>query len=158
MNKVLRFLILAALLLGLLSSTSAPPAKAQTAFSCTDVTEIPQLECEALVALHASTNGGGWTNSTNWLVTITPSNWYGVTVSGGHVTVLNLGWNNRLVGTLPPELGNLSRLEYLSIYSNDYLTGSIPSELGNLSNLYYLRLYDNRLTGSIPASLGSLSE
>ena len=53
MNKVLRFLILAALLLGLLSSTSAPPAKAQTAFSCTDVTEIPQLECEALVALHS---------------------------------------------------------------------------------------------------------
>ncbi len=29
-------------------------------FSCADVSEIPQVECEALVALYNSTNGDGW--------------------------------------------------------------------------------------------------
>jgi len=30
-------------------------------------TEIPQVECEALVALHYYTAGTSWTNQTNWL-------------------------------------------------------------------------------------------
>ncbi len=52
--------------------------KAQDTFSCETVSEIPPLECEALVALYNSTNGAGWTISTNWLTTNTPSNWYGI--------------------------------------------------------------------------------
>ncbi len=36
-------------------------------FSCADVAEIPQVECEALVALYNSTNGPGWTYTpTGW--------------------------------------------------------------------------------------------
>ena len=47
-------------------SLAAPPAEpplasAPAAFSCDNVTEIPKVECEALVALYNSTNGPGWT-------------------------------------------------------------------------------------------------
>lgn len=37
-----------------------PPAATAGAFSCVNVTEIPQNECEALVALYNSTNGDEW--------------------------------------------------------------------------------------------------
>ena len=56
----------------------AGQADAVTDFSCADVTEIPQSECEALVALYNSTNGPGWNHINNWLVTNTPSDWQGV--------------------------------------------------------------------------------
>ncbi len=34
--------------------------------SCSYVTEIPQIECEALVALYDSTGGDNWTRNTGW--------------------------------------------------------------------------------------------
>ena len=86
--------------------------------------------------------------------------------------MLNLGWN-ALTGPIPPELGNLSKLTYLSVgksdswarsrgFSNDRphstaLTGPIPPELGNLANLESLNLNWNRLTGEIPPELGNLA-
>ena len=123
-------------------------------FSCTDVTEIPQIECEALVALYNSTNGAGWLDNTNWLATNTPSNWFGVSVNSGYVTSLSLIYN-QLNGSLPPELGNLTSLIRMDLVSNQ-LTGSIPPELGNLISLTSLSLCWNQLTGSIPAELGNL--
>ncbi len=124
-------------------------------FSCAEVTEIPQIECEALVALYNSTNGPGWTDHTNWLVTTTPSNWYGVSVSDGHVTELMLMYN-RLDGSLPAELGDLTSLKKLNLHSNQ-LSGGIPTELGNLTNLTYLALSWNGLIGAIPLSLCNLT-
>jgi hypothetical protein len=63
------------------------------------VTEIPQSECEALVALYNSTNGPGWLDNTNWLETTTPCSWYGVLCSGGHVYDVDLS-SNQLSGTI----------------------------------------------------------
>ena len=60
-------------------------------------------------------------------------------------------------GTIPAELGNLSKLKTLSLGVNQ-LTGSIPAELGNLINLETLNLYYNQLSGTIPAELGNLSK
>ena len=165
----------------------APPTPADVArtaeqvrtFDCSTVTEIPQIECEALVALYGSTNGAGWFNHSNWLETTTVSSWNGVTVAADHVAFLTL-YNNHLSGSLPPELGNLSNLlilhlglnmlsgsippelgniftlQNLNLHSNQ-LTGSIPQEMGKLSNLFYLYLYNNQLSGSIPLGLGTLS-
>ena len=131
-------------------TTAAPQA-----FSCTGVTQISQGECAALVALYNSTTGAHWQNHSNWLVTNTPSNWFGVTVSGGHVASLSLG-TNILNGSIPPELGNLTGLTYLDLDWNA-LSGSIPSQLSSLANLTYLDLHYNQLSGSIPPGLGGLA-
>ena len=63
--------------------------------------------------------------------------------------------NSGLIGSIPPEIGNLTKLTKL-ILSNNEFTGEIPSEIGNLTNLTNLRLEYNQLTGSIPSEMGNL--
>ncbi|KAK4339199.1 hypothetical protein RND71_040661 [Anisodus tanguticus] len=65
-------------------------------------------------------------------------------------------YDNRLTGTLPESLGQLSMLEYFSI-SNNRLTGTLPESLGQLSMLKYFSISYNRLTGTLPESLDQLS-
>jgi hypothetical protein len=132
----------------------AESPNAPTAF-CDSVTEIPKSECEALVALYNSTGGDNWIVNDNWLVTTTPGDWVGVTVSGGHVSYIDPMFNN-LTGSIPPELGNLTALWGLQLCGNQ-LTGSIPPELGNLTSLEVLALESNQLTGSIPPELSNLT-
>ena len=130
--------------------------KAQVdSFSCTSVTDVPIIECEALVALYQSTNGAGWIHNDYWLITNTVDNWYGITVSSGHVHGISLTENN-LNGSIPVALGNLSEMEVLWLFDNQ-LSGRIPPELGNLSNLCDLDLGINQLSGNIPPELGNLS-
>jgi Leucine-rich repeat (LRR) protein len=52
-------------------------------------------------------------------------------------------------GEIPKELGQLSKLIFLSLNSNKF-SGSIPASLGNLSKLYWFDLADNKLTGELP--------
>ena len=61
-----------------------------------------------------------------------------------------------MTGTIPTDLGDLTSLTELDLYSNQ-LTGQIPTELGNLSNLTGLDLSGNQLTGTIPSSFTSLT-
>jgi len=130
--------------------------KAQVdSFSCASVTDVPRIECEALVALYQSTNGAGWYHNDNWLVTNTVDTWRGISIFSGHVSSIDL-YNNQLNGSIPTELGNLSNLSGLDLGDNK-LSGSIPAELGNLSNLEELYLGWNQLSGSIPPELGNLS-
>jgi len=65
-------------------------ARANAVFSCSSVTEIPEAECDALVALYTSTNGASWIDNTGWLVTDTPCSWYGVGCDLGHVWSVSL--------------------------------------------------------------------
>ncbi|OAD22095.1 secreted protein containing Leucine-rich repeat protein [Candidatus Thiomargarita nelsonii] len=130
------------------------PFQVDAATDCASVTEIPQAECEALVAFYNSTNGPNWSDKTGWNETNTPCSWIGVTCSDGHVTELNLS-ENQLSGSIPSELGNLSHLTLLGLHENQ-LTGPIPSELGNLSDLRGLVLSENQLSGSIPIRLMTL--
>lgn len=151
-------------------------------FLCFDIAsaQISPIERSALIALYNSTNGAGWTNSTNWLGAVgTECTWNGVGCSDGHVSSLYLPSNelsgnipsefgdltslvtvylnsNHLSGIIPPQLGDLTSLRDLRLNSND-LSGSIPSELGSMAALTVLYLSGNQLTGSIPPELGDLS-
>ena len=88
---------------------------------------------------------------------VNPCTWFHVTCnSDNSVTRVDLG-NADLSGQLVPELGQLTNLQYLELYSNN-ITGKIPEELGNLTNLVSLDLYLNTLDGPIPTTLGNLAK
>lgn len=54
-------------------------------FNCANVTEIPNSECEALVAFYNRLDGDNWSNNSGWLSTNTPCDWNGVYCRAGHV-------------------------------------------------------------------------
>ena len=124
--------------------------------------QIPSAERTALIALYNSTDGPNWTDNSGWLGPAgTECSWFGVDCRmfdsnplDMYVYGLDLS-GNQLIGTIPPELGNLTNMRNLYLSWNE-LTGSIPPELGNLSNARYIELHTNHLTGSIPAGLGNL--
>jgi len=124
-------------------------------FDCGGVNQIPAVECGALVALYHSTNGPNWADNSGWLTSDTPCAWSGIDCEGGHVSHIQLLYNE-LAGTLPPELGDLSHLRVLSLWVNQ-LYGPIPAELGSLSELVSLDLSGNQLAGPVPAELGHLT-
>ena len=62
--------------------------------------------------------------------------------------------NCRLEGTLPAQLGQMRKLELLSLGPSDALTGTIPPSVGGLANLKYARIAHSKLSGSIPSELG----
>lgn len=127
-----------------------------------------QDQYTALRAFYLSTDGDNWDNNANWpnaaFFNANPTlpagmivaNWYGIDVNAdGCVTRMDFDDDN-IQGTIPPEFGNLTDLEYLELGSNR-LSGSLPAEMGNLSSLTYMNLSNNSsLTGNIPPELGNL--
>lgn len=88
---------------------------------------------------------------------VNPCTWFHVTCnSDNSVTRVDLG-NANLSGQLVSQLGQLTNLQYLELYSNN-ISGKIPEELGNLTNLVSLDLYMNNLSGPIPTTLGKLAK
>ena len=141
--------------------------------------ELLAKEREALIALYDATDGDNWTNNENWCTDADISEWYGVTVSSGLVSRLELNENN-LTGSIPSDIGQLTQLQYLRLDGNSLsgeipeeiydlrhlyglylggnsLSGEISSAIGELTNLYYLYLYDNNLSGEIPEEIGNLT-
>ena len=109
--------------------------------------------CEVLLDLRDRLAGD---RGLNWSADIPITQWDGIAVDDSGVKTLELG-DSKLTGVVPPELGHLSQLEWLSLYDNR-LTGSIPPALGRLSQLEWLDLSGNQLIGSIPPELGYLSQ
>ena len=159
-----------------------------------DASDVAEITVEnpdraALVALYEATDGPNWLNNENWLTDAPLGEWYGVDTDAqdrvvslklvhidedqewaffglvgsmppqlGNLTSLeelNLGWN-ALSGQIPPELGNLAKLRRLDLGTNN-LSGPIPPELGNLASLERMDLAWNNLSGPIPPALGNLS-
>ena len=111
----------------------------------------------ALVAFYEATGGENWKNSANWGSEAPLDEWYGVaTDANGRVTNIWLS-GNELSGSIPPELGQLDKLESLWL-SDNQLSGSIPPELGQLNNLQTLFLSGNQLSGCIPAGLQAVPD
>ena len=135
---------------------SGQQSLAQNVNICDDVSQIPTSECEALVALYTSTNGDQWQNNENWLVTVRPCEWHGVTCDQDEYVKSLVLSQNQLSGTIPAELGNLAGLTSLDL-SHNSLSGNIPPEVGNLKQLVHLNLSNNRINGEVQQILASLT-
>ncbi|WP_425389778.1 leucine-rich repeat domain-containing protein [Ekhidna sp.] len=123
-----------------------------------EATAVIASDSLALVAIYDSTNGDGWSTNTNWK-TGTVDTWFGVTVQGGRVVGLDLGFDpfgNGLTGPFPTAIGDLTELKVLDLEGNQF-NDSIPAEIGNLTNLVELNLNRTRLLGSIPSEIGNLT-
>ncbi|KAL6181501.1 hypothetical protein ACLB2K_048156 [Fragaria x ananassa] len=64
---------------------------------------------------------------------------------------------NGLTGALPPQLGNLTKLQVLKLQSNN-LAGGIPTEFTGLTSLSVLNISWNALNGSIPSTVSNLQK
>ncbi|XP_019051724.1 PREDICTED: leucine-rich repeat receptor-like protein kinase PEPR1 [Nelumbo nucifera] len=63
---------------------------------------------------------------------------------------------NKLVGNIPPEIGDLSDIRALNL-SHNYLNGQIPPSFSNLRKIESLDLSYNNLTGMIPLQMIELN-
>lgn len=113
-----------------------------------------ESDSTALVAIYDATQGQNWNNSANWknapLVM-----WEGVFLDGsGRVTMLDLTDKN-MQGGLPPAIGDLDALEWLSIWNNENLS-YLPGEFYGLPNLHYLDMNNVGVEQLSPA-IGLLS-
>ncbi|CUG93982.1 GP46-like surface antigen, putative [Bodo saltans] len=136
---------------------------------CTVVVAGPICGCEhrysVLMDLFNATNGARWRNNSGW-GTLAPctTNWKGVTCTPMNVssdssssfwydvTAIDLG-NNKLSGTLPRSLVNLTNLVILSLGVNS-ITGSLPAEWSEFGHLVELYLHSNTLSGTLPDAWG----
>ncbi|KAK7339814.1 hypothetical protein VNO77_20500 [Canavalia gladiata] len=64
--------------------------------------------------------------------------------------------SNRLNGSIPFELGNLTKIRGLNL-SHNYLTGQIPITFSNLAQIESLDVSFNKLNGNIPLQLSELT-
>lgn len=137
----------------------------------------------ALISFKGSIDQDPFGAMSSWNDSVHYCDWKGIACSRRHrdrVTELNLR-SQLLVGSLSPQIGNLSFLRSIDLQNNS-LYGPIPLEIGRLlrlrkilltnnsldgristnlsscSNLQYLGFVHNRLMGSIPAELGSLAK
>ncbi|MDE2878622.1 Ig-like domain-containing protein [Candidatus Palauibacter soopunensis] len=137
---------------GVSEGTATINATSGDALGTAEVT-VENPDRAALVALYDATGGEGWTHDDNWLTGRPLDTWYGVGVDAeGRVTDLRLDFNG-LRGPLPPELGDLDRLQSLVLSLNE-LTGAVPPELGRLPIVVHLDLSNNRFEGEIPPLIG----
>ena len=130
--------------------------------SCTNGIAVPGpddnpglvSDCTVLLGMRDTLAGDA---TLDWSPFTAMSDWYGVTMEG---TPLRVTWllmpSYGLNGSIPPEIGQLSNLQYL-LLGNNRLTGGIPSELGDLASLQLLTLASNLLSGEIPEELGQLT-
>ncbi|XP_023518059.1 probable LRR receptor-like serine/threonine-protein kinase At1g06840 [Cucurbita pepo subsp. pepo] len=87
--------------------------------------------------------------------------WTGVVCNSINGTVGNLRVKelllngNKLSGSLPDELGNLTKLIRFQVDENQ-LSGPIPKSYANLINLKHIHFNNNTLSGQIPSELSTL--
>ncbi|XWS43831.1 hypothetical protein CRYUN_Cryun16bG0138200 [Craigia yunnanensis] len=93
-----------------------------------------------------------WNNSVHFC------NWVGVTCSpsNGRVVILNLE-SQKLVGSIPPSIGNLTFLIRINLENNSFRR-EIPQEIGRLLRVQHLNLTLNSFGGKIPINLTHCAE
>ncbi|XP_062011661.1 probable leucine-rich repeat receptor-like serine/threonine-protein kinase At3g14840 isoform X2 [Rosa rugosa] len=88
--------------------------------------------------------------SRNYLNGTIPPEW-------GALPLLNISLvGNRLTGSLPVELANITTLKSLAIDFNSF-SGVLPVKLGNLPNIKRMLLTSNNFTGELPETFAGLT-
>lgn len=106
-----------------------------------------------LGSLFFSTNGGNWTNSTNWMSGVSECEWFGITCDGEFVSEIRLKTNN-LTGEIAHEISELYSDHMARIVmDHNFLTGPLPPKFDKLKNLVQLEVDDNLLSGSLPPKM-----
>ncbi|XP_021802113.1 putative receptor-like protein kinase At3g47110 [Prunus avium] len=110
----------------------------------------------ALLAIKAQIKPDPHNVLSSWNESIHFCTWHGVSCGRYHhqrqrVTKLDLQSQN-LVGSLSPNIGNLSFLRELELQNNSFSI-KIPPEIGNLGRLQVLSLHKNSFSGPIPSSM-----
>jgi len=99
--------------------------------------DIPQSEADALIAFYDATGWDSWTDNTGWKSDPVVGNWYGITVSGGHVTQVDVSSNNLSTDSskiATPTYANLSSLTSFSIQGNTFGQPVVDALLGALDD------------------------
>ncbi|KAJ4844103.1 hypothetical protein Tsubulata_026762 [Turnera subulata] len=87
--------------------------------------------------------------TSNWTTNTSFCNWVGITCSNRRERVRELNISGMgLVGTIPPQIGNLSFLWLIDVQKNQ-LHGYIPPELANLRRMKYLLFSSNNFTDNL---------
>ncbi|KAL3778965.1 hypothetical protein HJC23_009730 [Cyclotella cryptica] len=83
--------------------------------------------------------------------------WLGVVCDEDGLVIKLMLDDNRLDGTIPPEIGSLQSLQMLSMSGNS-LSETLPHELGSLRNMSELYLNYNHFTGPLPSEILNLTK
>ena len=135
-----------------------PAVEATQTESGTEDTRIPDHPNDraALVAFYNATRGNSWEDKTNWLSDQPLATWHGVSVNAnGRVQGVSL-WGNRLGGSIPPDVGDLTNLKWLYLHDNE-IRGTIPERITLLTSLEDLWLGKNQIGGTIPESIDNMT-
>ncbi|XP_068342099.1 probable LRR receptor-like serine/threonine-protein kinase At3g47570 [Pyrus communis] len=94
----------------------------------------------------------------SWNDSVDLCSWVGVTCNHANkrIMILNLE-AQKLVGSLPPSIGNLTYLTGINLKGNNF-HGKIPQEIGRLLGLQYLNLSSNSFRGKIPANISHCTQ
>ena len=89
----------------------------------------------------------------NWTTETPVCNWIGITCDSlnNRVTKLNISYM-QLVGTIPPEIENLSSLVSLEMNDN-FFYGPIPPSIFNISYIQAINLRGNPLSSKLPNNI-----
>ena len=141
---------------------------ALTRFTSTEEPDVPESERTALIDFYNATGGDNWINNSNWDTSTPVDTWYGVSttttaLSGQpfedgeeHVWGINFFQNNNLTGTLPTELGALTKLRTIIIRDGS-LTGNIPEVVYDLPDMLQIQLFNLPMSGAISPNVQNLS-
>ena len=117
-------------------------------------------DCQTLLVMRERLSGEViW----NWRAEVPITEWWGVEIGGSPPRVVGLSSYSLepfllMGGFIPPEIGDLTRLEKIAIHR---LKGGFPAEMSKLTNLRELYVgehqFDGRFSDLVPPELGKLT-
>eukprot|EP00985_Skeletonema_marinoi_P012243 scaffold5872_cov152-Skeletonema_marinoi.AAC.3 len=110
-----------------------------------------------LSVLYYALNGADWKAMEGWLTDGDECNWEDISCEDATTSVVTHyePERNRLEGTIPSEIGELTGLVSLD-FRNNNIEGTIPTEFGSLASLEELQLQYTGLSGSMPNEICAL--